>query len=227
MLTSEEVLKKASLYDFEAVKDYLEAGGNKEVYDGTGRSLLTNLLEGYYLLVYREDPVEAQIVTGHEDDDDFWDCHVHRLSRVPLDERPHKIKEQIEYLLSKGIGINAVGWEEAKAYQGEWPCVETPLFQAVVYHDYCMTEYLLKHGADPGQKLYSDGSYDRDGYEDWLLDEMDICILNGDRGDAGDNDVEIAALLMHYGLDQWGGGVCIHVDRKTRTITGHEPKYKF
>ena len=92
---------------------------------------------------------------------------------------------------------------------------------------YCMTEYLLKNGADPGQKLFTDGSYDEDGYEDWLLEHLDIYIFNGDRGDAGTNDLEIAALLMHYGLDQWPGGMCIDVDKENRTICGHSPRMMY
>ena len=224
MLTKEELFEKAFAYDFDAVKEYLEEGGSIEVYDGSGNSLLSALLDGYYNHVYSSDPDEAQFIEEHDDDEEYHN-HVNKYSKMPLEKRPHSIKGQIDYLMEKGISPNAVGWKEAEEHL-EWaPCVETPLFHSVVHCDYCMTEYLLKKGADPGQKLFSDGSYEEDGYEDWLLDHLDLYIFDGDRGDAATNDLEIAALLMHYGLDQWPGGMCIDVDKENRTIHGHNPHF--
>ena len=224
MLTKEQVLKKASAYDFAAVKEYIEQGGDIEVYDGDGRSLLSALLNAYYCLVFYSDPEEARFQEEHDDDEESH-LHVNKYCRMPLEARPHRIKEQIDYLIGKGIGVNAVGWKEAEEHQEIAPAVETPLFHAVVHCDYCMTKYLLELGADPCQKLFSDGDYDIDGYEDWLIEHLDIYIFNGDRGPAADNELEIAALLMHYGLDKWRGGMCIDVDHETRTICGHNPHF--
>ena len=219
-----EVFEKADSYQFEAVKEYLEQGGDIEVYDKDGNSLLSALLNAYYRLVFYKDPDEAKLQEEHEDDDEYFQ-HVNKYCRMPLEERPHKIKEQIDYLMSKGIGPNAVGWEEAtenaKQYQYDSPCVKTPLMHAVIHCDYCMVQYLLEKGADPGQKLFSDGNYDEDGYEDWLLDHLDYYLFDGHRGDSGNLIVEIAALLMHNGLDQWDGGLCFDVDKVNRTICGH------
>ncbi len=226
MLSKKELFDKAADYDFDAIKEYLEGGGDIEVYDGGGNSLLSALLEAYYRHVYSSDPDEAKFLEEHDDDAEYHN-HVNKYSKIPLEDRPHSIKEQVDYLMGKGITPNAVGWKEAEEDQ-EWaPCVETPLFHSVVNCDYCMTEYLLKNGADPGQKLFTDGSYDEDGYEDWLLEHLDIYIFNGDRGNAGTNDLEIAALLMHYGLDQWPGGMCIDVDKENRTICGHSPRMMY
>ena len=223
MLSIKELFDKASAYDFDAVKDYLESGGDIEVYDGGGNSLLSALLEAYYRLVYFEDPDEAKFIEEHEDDEEYYN-HVNKYSKMPLEERPHAIKEQIDYLMKKGISLNAVGWEEAEEDWEEPPSVETPLYHAVTASDYCMTEYLLKNGADPRLKLYSDAYYDKYGYTDCLLDFLDLYIVDGDRGDAATNDLEIAALLMHYGLDQWSGGMCIDVDKENRTICWHSPR---
>lgn len=226
MLSKEELFDRANQYNFDAIREYLESGGNTEVYDGGGRSLLTALLDAYYRLVYSSDPDEVQFLNEHEDDDEYY-RHVNKYSRIPLEDRPHSIKEQIDYLMEKGITPNAVGWKEAEEDQ-EWdPCVETPLFHSVINCDYCMTEYLLKNGADPGQKLSSSGDYDEKGYDDWLLEHLDIYLFNGDRGDAASLDLEIAALLMHYGLDQWPGGYCIDVDKENRTIFAHSPRMMF
>lgn len=222
MLSKEELFDKADQYDFDTIREYLEGGGNIELYDGGGRSLLTALLDAYYRLVYSSCPDEAQFLNEHEDDDEYY-RHVNKYSRMPLEDRPHSIKEQIDYLMAKGITPNAVGWKEAAEHQKWDPCVETPLFQSVVNCDYCMTEYLLKNGAEPGQKLSSSGDYDEKGYDDWLLEHLDIYIFNGDRGDAAALDLEIAALLMHCGLDQWSGGFCIDVDKENRSISAHSP----
>lgn len=220
MFTKEEIFRKAAAYDFDAVKEYLEQDGNPDIYDGSGRSLLTAVLAAYYEHVFYSDPEEVAFLKAHDDDDEYH-RHVNKYCRMPLEERPHSIKKQIDYLMAKGIGVNAADWKEAEGAL----IVETPLFHSVVHRDYCMTEYLLKCGADPCQKLISDGDYDKVGYETWLPEHLDLCIYEGDWDDAGKNDLEIAALLMHYGLDKWGGGLCIDVDHKTRTIYGHSPHF--
>ena len=47
MLSKKELFDKAADYDFDAIKEYLESGGDIEVYDGGGNSLLSALLEAY------------------------------------------------------------------------------------------------------------------------------------------------------------------------------------
>ena len=217
MLSADAVFKEANNYDFDAVRDYLESGGEKDVYDVCGNSLLSALLSGYYTRVFDNDPEEIRFYAEHDNDDAFF-THVFRYCRMPLEDRPHPIGKQIEYLLEKGISLNAVSWEEAEKKQKFAPCVETPLMHAVEHRDLCMAEFLLKNGADPAQKLFSDGKYDRIGYEDWLVEHMDVLIMNGDKGDSRMLDLEITSLLMHYGPEQWEGGMCIEVDRENRRI---------
>lgn len=144
-----------------------------------------------------------------------FDIDITKYCKVPPEERPHSIIDEIEYLIEKGISLNAFGLEEAKAHQGSEIIVETPLFHAVMNRDYGMTKYLLEHGADPRIQICPNSDYlnDRDF---WLLEDLDQALYRGDRGAAAINDAEMAALLMHYGLDQWPGGFCIdksgHVD---------------
>ena len=48
MLSKKELFDKAAEYDFDAIKEYLESDGDIAVYDGSGNSLLSALLEAYY-----------------------------------------------------------------------------------------------------------------------------------------------------------------------------------
>lgn len=45
LLKKDEVFEKANSYQFDCVKEYLEQGGNAEIYDEYGSSLLTALLD--------------------------------------------------------------------------------------------------------------------------------------------------------------------------------------
>ena len=222
MLSENKVLDAAANYDFAAVQAYLEQGGRTDIYDGYGSSLLTSLLKGYYRCAFYIGPDGKQIdIEADENKNAIYD------SWAPLEQRPHPIKKQIDYLISKGIGINNIGWEEAKQHQhsdSDYE-VDTPLYYTVVNRDYCMTKYLLDLGADPDIKFsFEDERFDSDY---WLLEDLDIAILNGDREEAMENDLRIAALLMRYGNGQWPGGHCIDVDQESRTIRGHSPYLKF
>ena len=221
MMTREEVFERAKEYDFDAVKTYLEQGGNPLIFDGAGSSLIALLLWGYYKNVYTNNPDDIRLEKDCEDEMKrtgfigFFDIDITKYCKVPPEERPHSIIDEIEYLIEKGISLNAFGLEEAKAHQGSEIIVETPLFHAVMNRDYGMTKYLLEHGADPRIQICPNSDYlnDRDF---WLLEDLDQALYRGDRGAAAINDAEMAALLMHYGLDQWPGGFCIdksgHVD---------------
>ena len=200
-MTRDEVLKRAEAYDYDAVRAYLEQGGNPEIYDREGASLLAVLLRGYYDSVFYSDPEEAAFLREHGEGDGELYRHVNPLCRVPLDKRPYGIRDKIDDLLARGIGINAVGWKEAEEEYGPGDAwVETPLFHAVVHCDYCMTEYLLEKGADPWQRLFSEGNYDEQEHEYWLLEHMDYYEDIGYCGEAGDNIRDMKALLNRYGL---------------------------
>ena len=218
MHSGEEALKKAHEYDFDVVREYLEQGGDPEVYDNWGNSLLSALLSGYYDKVFENDPDELRFYCEHDNDEEFC-THVFKYCRMPLEERPHPIREQSEWLIKKGIGVNAVNWEAARGEDGIARSVESPLLHAVEHRDYCMIKFLLENGADPAQRLFAEDPWDP-GYEDYLIEDMDVRIMNGDRGDSMMLDLEIASLLMQYGLDQWEGGQCIEVDKKNRRIRG-------
>ena len=143
-----------------------------------------------------------------------------------MEERPHPIKEQVEYLLSKGIGVDDVGWKEASEHQKHCPCVESPLMQAVCFRDYWMVKFLLEAGADPEIRLFTE-EWEWYGYEKWLYDDLDLAIYNGAIGEARQNALEILALLLHYGSNQWPGDMCITVDKEKRTIRIQGPDLLF
>ena len=185
MVLQNEVLSRAADYDFNTVRAYLEQGGTIDIYDRYGRGLLASLLRGYYKHAFYTDP------NGKK-----WDIEAEEnknaiyYSWTPLEERPHSIKEQIDYLFSKGIHVNDIGWKEAKEYQKNhsdlW--VEVPLYFTVRHRDYCMTKYLLEHGADPDIRFSFDEEdemfpdvFDKNH---WLLDDLDIAIVNGDCAEA-------------------------------------------
>ena len=223
MISKEEVLNRALDYDFSAVKEYLDLGGSIDIYDGYGRGLLASLMCGYYMHAYYIGPDGKKIDTEAEE---IRNAIYYSWTR--LEDRPHAIKQEIDYLLAKGINVNAIGWEEAKEYQKSDTDfdVETPLYFTVKNRDYFMTKYLLEHGADPDIKF----SFEEDDMfddEHWLLTDLDIAILNGDLEEAMENDVKIAALLMHYGKGEWEGGYCIKVDHKNRTIQSHSSIIKY
>lgn len=176
----------------------------------------------YYDQVFENDPDEFRFYCEHDNDEEFC-THVFKYCRMPLEERPHPIREQAEWLIQKGISVNAVNWEAARGEDGIARSVESPLLHAVEHRDYCMIKFLLENGADPAQRLFAEDPWDP-GYEDYLIEDMDVRIMNGDRGDSMMLDLEIASLLMQYGLDQWEGGQCIEVDKKNRRIRGRGPQ---
>ena len=45
------------------------------------------------------------------------------------------------------------------------------------------------------------------------MDELDISIMNGDKGEAAAVTLRVAQLLWEYGLREWSG-YCIDVDQK-------------
>lgn len=69
-------------------------------------------------------------------------------------------------------------------------------------------DFFFSHGADPGVWLFEESKlYSCRGKtkEYWLMDEMDISILNGDKGVKAELVLDIALLLWRYGLTDWSG----------------------
>lgn len=62
---------------------------------------------------------------------------------------------------------------------------------------------------------------DTEGYAYWLMDELDISIMNGDKGAAAAVTLRVAQLLWEYGLRDWSG-YCIEIHKDTG-VTGAHP----
>ena len=103
---------------------------------------------------------------------------------------------------------------------------ETALMHAVCRHDYYLCKYLLEHGADPGVRLFTKPDYETRDREYWLMDELDISIMNGDKGEAAAVTLRVAQLLWEYGLREWSG-YCIDVDQKIGVTGGHPMRVLF
>ncbi len=224
-----DAIESARHFDCDAVKAYLKGGGNPHIFDKEGGNLMHALLYGYYseYAFYTEEERNTWMNYDWclEQDDDAGDSWCPHNSQVPLSERDIPIQEMIDLLLSSGVDVNAVCW-----LRGDPPIdrgdVETPLLLAVEYLDFFMTKYLLEHGADPARELFHD-DFQRNGYEDYLIEDLDIALLHGAKGAAADNVLDIAAELLKHGLEKSTGGYCIEVDREHNTITGHSPRYLF
>lgn len=103
------------------------------------------------------------------------------------------ILEELDYLFKCGADSNLC--EIIDGY------TETPLYVATcICQDYYLTKYLLEHGADPGVWLFDENESPRDKPEKFLIEHMDIMIMNGSKEQQADNIREIAQLLRDYEL---------------------------
>ena len=58
------------------------------------------------------------------------------------------------------------------------------------------------------------------------MDELDISIMNGDKGEAAAVTLRVAQLLWEYGLREWSG-YCIDVDQNIGVTGGHPMRVLF
>lgn len=138
--------------------------------------------------------------------------------KTPLDGRNGgEIVKQLEWFLSNGVDINLCDLSKLGM-------VDTPLSVAVCDEDYYLTKFLLEHGANPKVWLFSE-RHPWENYEDWLIEHMDVKMMDS-KGEQFENELHIAAILAHYGLDDFNG-ICISIDKKNRTINGHSPQWKY
>lgn len=214
------IFESAREYDFEAIRKYRDGGNSINICDKNGNSLFADFLTGYcnYGDGDTIDDREALLEIHEEDDYDFWDSYLSEKLKTPLKERQDGvIIEQMDWFLANGADINLCDLSKTGM-------VKTPIAVAVCNEDYYLAEYLLEHGADPKVWLFSDFRPWLT-YETWLMEDIDIKMMDS-KGEQFQNLLHIAALLAHYGMDDFGG-ICISIDKETRTIEGHGPQYKF
>ena len=214
----QKIFDAAMDYDFEAVRIYAESGNNLNVCNYRGHSLFACFVVGYYHHL-ESDPEEQALYDLHDEYDyDFWDSYVFKFQRTPLEDRSDGILEKLTFFLNHGADPNLCVLVDGMT--------ETPLMQAVCNHDYYLTQYLLEHGADPGVWLFSKQEYEKRDREYWLMDELDISIMNGDKGEAAGVVLSVAQLLWEYGLRDWSG-YCIDIDMDTGVTGGHPMRVLF
>lgn len=202
-------------YDFEAVRRYVESGKDLNICNSQGYSLLTCFVIGYYQAM-KSDPEEEALYELHDECDcDFWDGYVFKFQRTPLEDRGDGILEKLDFFFAQGADPNlCVMVNDA---------TETALMQSVCRHDYYLTKYLLERRANPGVWLFPKPDDEKRDREYWLMDELDISIMNGDKGDAAGLTLSIAQLLWEYGLHDWSG-YCIDLNKETGVTGGHSMK---
>ena len=217
-MTDTTIFEKAYTYDFPALKDYILSGGEINITDKDGSSLFAEFILGYVRFGDCPEGEEKELVDTHENDDEFLQSYVYKYQKTPLHKRKSGIKQQLDFLFKHGADPNL--------YRPTSINSNTPLIYAVCDFDYFLSKYLLEHGADPGLPLFNDEYDIKDGKDYWLMDELDIAIMNGVRGELASHLLALAQLLWEYGLRDWNG-YCITVDKEKGVMDGHSPRVKY
>lgn len=159
-----------------------------EAYERDKKHILVSFLRGYYNsdLFYCEDG-------GKTSDETFF----------PLEERASGVLEALEELLPLESNLN----DESN---------EMPLEYAVGNADLYMTEYLIKHGANPN--YWNDRMEDLEEkklygfpFNNWYLEEIDYLVVNCDFVDGHDERVAdilfkmMEALIIAGNLGSFSG----------------------
>jgi hypothetical protein len=218
MPKEQSIFEAAAIFDFEVIRTYAEDGNSLNICNNKGHSLLTCFIDGYYTHG-DADPEELALYDLHDEFDyDFWDAYVFKIQRTPLEARSSGILEKLEFVFTQGVNPNLCVMVGG--------ATETALMHAVCRHDYYLCKYLLEHGADPGVWLFPKEDYEKRDREYWLMDELDISIMNGDKGEAAAVTLQVAQLLWEYGLRDWSG-YCIDIDKNTGVTGGHPMRVLF
>ncbi len=210
-------ISAATAHNFEQIKAYVLSGGDINICDEDGSSLLTDFVSSY---LEKLTPEEDEACSKHpEYDYAFWDYFVPEYLFIPLEQRESGIKEKLDFFFEHGADPNLCVMVDG--------ATETALSCAVTDQDYYLTKYLLEHGADPAIHLFEDTTVESiDGKEYWLMDHLDFYIMDGDKGKQAQIVLAIAQLLWEYGLKNWRG-YCIDIDPETGVTGCHplQPKY--
>ena len=204
-------------YDFSSIQECIERGNSINICNENGNSLFAEFLNGYYSHGDIPDEEVAELDSRDQGDYEFWESFLSYRQQTPLESRSSDILSQMNFFFTHGTDVNL-----CKLKPGGM--VETPLSIAVCAEDYYITKYLLEHGANPKVWLFHEGPPGKQ-QEHWLIEHMDVRMIDS-KGEQFDNELRIAALLAKYGLDDFCG-LCISIDKKTRTINGHKMKMMY
>ena len=187
-MSNQDLFNHAFEYDFQAIVEYVNHGGNLNIMNDDGESLFCVFLEGY-TNEGDTSPEEQRELESHSDDYDFWESHLDARLIIPLEKRKSGILSQLDFFFEHGVDVNLCGLPKDGS-------VMTPLAIAVCDEDYYLTEYLLKHGAVPKVRLFDEWSVRQD--ETFLADHMSS-LLEDARGERARNAEAIDKLLSDYG----------------------------
>lgn len=191
-----ELFNSASLHEFEKLKNYVLSGGNLNILNEEGHSLLTAFIRSYD--PEWTDKEENEFDNHPNEEDEFWYTFVPQYCFIPLDHRESSIKEDLDFFFEYGADPNLYALIDEEA--------ETALLWAIVNEDYYLTKYLLEHGAIPGINLYREPPVlSPDGQDYCLMDYIDCRYSLGAKGLHAQNLLAIAQLLWDYGLKNWSG----------------------
>ena len=187
-----DIFEAARQYNFGKLQEYIRQGGNVNVCDENGYSLLNCFVRGY---------VEAE---------GLFDDHECMVRGTPLEKRTRPIERELNFLFTCGADPNL-----CRMVNGE---TETALRAAVCAGDYYLTEYLLRQGANPEVRLFEETSEYSAEY--WLLEEMDTWIMDDANEREAEMAAGIAQLLWEYGLKTWSG-FCIDMSPDCGVVDIH------
>lgn len=215
-----EIFNIARTLDLAKLCRYAQAGGDVNVLDDSGESLLTVLLCAYEEAAAETlTPEEAAAVEQAEQNDDeaFWDGFLCREATLPLAERSLPILQTLDTLFAYGADANASRMTDGMR--------TTPLFHSVTMLDLPMTEYLLQKGADPALQLHSD-AYLFNGRDMWLMEHLDIHLMDRATGSRAGQILRMAEALRLSGLTGWSG-YCLYSDPETGRMASRPLRVKF
>ena len=104
-MLNESLFNHAFEYDFQAIVEYVNHGGNLNVTNDDGESLFCVFLEGYT----NEDgtsPEEQRELESHSDDYDFWESHLDARLTIPLEKRKSGILSQLDFFFEHDVDVN-------------------------------------------------------------------------------------------------------------------------
>ena len=187
-MLNQDLFNHAFEYDFQAIVEYVNHGGNLNIMNDDGESLLCVFLEGY---TNKGDtsPEEQRELESHSDDYDFWERHLDARLTIPLEKRNSGIFSQLSFFFEHDVDVNLCKLPKDGS-------VMTPLAIAVCDEDYYLTKYLLQHGADPRVRLFDEWSLSKN---EMFLPEHISFILEDARGERARNAEAIDKLLSDYG----------------------------
>lgn len=232
MIAHADIFQAARKLDFPKIRRYVLDGGDVNIFDKNGRSLITVLIENY-LVKWQEyySDAEKELIDEMNENkkEDFLDGYLCEELRKPLDERVIDIKSELDFLIDHHADLN-IGKDDG---DGD---IETPLMMTVGNLDYYMTEYLIEKGANPRVKLSDEETSNsiHEGIDYYLMEQVDIEIFNlswnvrdGKWPVRATTALKIAGLLHRNGLAAWNDGLCFEFDKETGIPNLDKPRWKY